>query len=270
MAIDQTSKDRATNATRQAPEAGRFRGLEVQSEPSSERRAGVHGTLAGTPAELPPRASPTEVTQRQPIVSVDTIPIRVLRAPALSRTPTGEAFLITASSRAASARRARQQPAPSALRVFVGALALVLLGTLSGLVLLHDRPALFASLRNEVARSPSPTRRTSPGIVSTDIHLLSSSLGGAIYRVPTVSYAIVLTIDQPCWVTVSSPPRGAAVFAATLLPTSSPKTLELHGSSSIMVAARAVSIEIAEGSRSLGTIDAPIVGYTYTFDPVGS
>ena len=42
----------------------------------------------------------------------------------------------------------------------------------------------------------------------------------------------------------------------------------MKGSSSIMVAARAVALEIVSGSRPLGTITAPIVGYTYTFEPV--
>jgi len=44
-------------------------------------------------------------------------------------------------------------------------------------------------------------------------------------------------------------------------------SIAIHGSASISVAARVRSITLAEGSKVLHTIDAPVLGIAYTFVP---
>jgi hypothetical protein len=153
------------------------------------------------------------------------------------------------------------------LRLLVAALALVFLVALGGLVTVRLRPALFMSLRNTIALAATPAPANRPAVAPVKIRLVSSSTSGAVYSVPVKAYALVLTIKRPCWTTISSPAGTSAACAATLLPSSSPESVEVHGSSSVMVAAQAVSIQINAGSKSIGLINAPIVGYSYTFVP---
>jgi len=146
-------------------------------------------------------------------------------------------------------------------------LVLVFIVAMGGVVLVHLRPSSLASLRASMpgasARAPGPTR---PAGVA-QIRLISSSATEATYRVPVDKYGLVLSCDNPCWTKISSPAGGATAFESTLSPAASPKTVDVVGSSSIMVAARAISLTVVSGAHRLGTIAAPIVGFTYVFDP---
>lgn len=95
------------------------------------------------------------------------------------------------------------------------------------------------------------------------LHLLQESPGARahapiVLRLLVAALALVFLVALGGLVTARLRP---ALF------TSLRNTIALAASSSVMVAAQAVSIQINAGSKSIGLINAPIVGYSYTFVP---
>lgn len=190
---------------------------------------------------------------------------------------------------------------PVALRAAVVLLAVLLLDGLACLGALSLHPAWFAGLRRTVpapvprarervpvasapTASPTPTGRATPvraapatqaghegsaadGAGGTGLRFVGASPTVTTYSVPRAPFTIAFAVDQPCWVTLRTPPSaGSPAFAATLLPTR-PTAITVRGPASVMVAARATAIEIRYGTHAVGRIEAPVVGMTYRLVP---
>ncbi len=165
----------------------------------------------------------------------------------------------------------RRLPAPFLLRLFVWFLFfLVVLGAV-GLAVEHFHPTWLSFLRNTsspaAAGPAAPSSSSSSTLATTSgFRRVAVSATGATYSVPASSYTIELTLFQACWTKIKSPASAATyLIEQTLLPSQSPKLVNVSGSSSVSLAAQASSITIRSGSTVLGKITAPKVAYTYTF-----
>ena len=168
----------------------------------------------------------------------------------------------------------RRQPAPRSRRrlrpILVPALALTSLVGVVGMVGVGTHPNWFATSHRAVHSSLSGRSVPSPRNAG-QVALMSATSTAITYRVPVASYSIVVTVEHPCWLVVKSPATDQTPLAAmTLMPTSSPYSITVHGSASITIAAQASSIAIADGSRTLHSVTAPILDVAYTFIPPAS
>jgi len=162
---------------------------------------------------------------------------------------------------------ARKAPAPLGLRLFVSALLFVLLASASAVVAEQIHPKWFSSFENYI-RPGSPAISNQHAQLLDHVLLVSSSPAAITYAVPATSYSVVISVDHPCWFVVRSPAGGSRTLEEmTMLPTASPMSIPVHGSSSIMVAAQTRSISISEGLKVLGTIKTPRAGVVYSFFP---
>lgn len=162
---------------------------------------------------------------------------------------------------------ARIAPAPLGLRLCVSALLFVLLASASAVVAEQIHPKWFSSFENYI-RPGSPAISNQHAQLLDHVLLVSSSPAAITYAVPATSYSVVISVDHPCWFVVRSPAGGSRTLEEmTMLPTASPMSIPVHGSSSIMVAAQTRSITISEGLKVLGTIKTPRAGVVYSFFP---
>ncbi|HUZ21277.1 MAG TPA: hypothetical protein VMU75_11970 [Acidimicrobiales bacterium] len=165
----------------------------------------------------------------------------------------------------------RRLPAPFLLRLFVWFVFFLLVLGAVGLAVEHFHPTWLSFLRNTASpavagpASGSTTSSSTPA-ASSGFRRVAANATGATYSVPASSYTIELTLFQACWTKIKSPPSAATyLLEQTLLPSESPKLVNVSGSSSVDLAAQASSITIRSGSTVLGEITAPKVAYTYTF-----
>jgi hypothetical protein len=157
--------------------------------------------------------------------------------------------------------------APLRLKVSVALLAIVAAGSVWAA---HTKPAW---LPKDVAAGPIkpavPTTHrpgtSAPTATPSGLVLISSSPSQSVYLLPVKSYALAVSIDQPCWVIVKSVPGGATIFTRTLLPAARVTPISVSGSASIAVAARTNAIVVTNGATVLGTVPHPVVGHTYVF-----
>lgn len=168
-----------------------------------------------------------------------------------------------------------RRPAPYLVRLAVWLLLFVLLLMLGGVAVEHYHPTWLDTLRNHAVpgapaqgttRAAVPASST-PGAAS-GFRELSHTPQGATYAVPATSYSIVLTTTAPCWTEISTPAGSKRyLFAETVEPSASPKSFAVSGSSTVVLAHRTTSIGVEIHSRTVGTIDMPAVGYSYSFVP---
>lgn len=162
--------------------------------------------------------------------------------------------------------RQKHEAAPRSLRLGVLALFLILVTASAGLIELRANPGRFVGLRN-YERS-LPTRPNSDPLPGSRAELLSTSATMISYAVPAASYSIELVVAHPCWIVVRSLAKDAVpLLAQTIMPTSRPFAIAVHGGSSITIAAQAASISVVAGTRTLDTIVAPKLSVAYTFVP---
>jgi hypothetical protein len=153
-------------------------------------------------------------------------------------------------------------------------LFLLFLATTGALVTLRVHPSTFDALRqNYVYPATIQTRTTLPPATTVATHatLVSTTSSAITYSVPTSTYSIVVTISHPCWLVVRSPADSSVpVLAKTIEPALSPLTVSLHGTASILIAARATSLSIVRGTTVLDTVLNPRLGIEYKFVPTAS
>ena len=173
-------------------------------------------------------------------------------------TPYGTTRLAPPRPGTAPARAERvRDPAPLGLRVTVLVLLVIFLTLALGFVAVRVRPNIFRSLRNMVTLpTVTPPRPIENGFRTT---------GKYEYVVPASSYSITVEISHPCWILIRQLGSNATLFAATVQPANSTKAINVTGGVSVEVAARASAIIIREGSHTLGMVNDPVVGATYTF-----
>jgi hypothetical protein len=160
-----------------------------------------------------------------------------------------------------------REPAPVVLRLAVWSLAFVFVLAAAGDVVLHVRPGWLRPFRHVESSSPSGRARPRPGGTAS-LLLVSSDATGATFEVPAQRYRLVVTTAARCWTTVKSPPDATGfVFARTITPATSPASVEVSGAASVELAARAVSLAVRAGDRTVGVIRSPRVAYRYTFEP---
>ena len=163
--------------------------------------------------------------------------------------------------------RRQRASAPLALRISVTALLFVMLASASGVVAQRVRPTWFTSIERYI-RPGAPVVSAQHAQLLDHAVLISSTPTAVTYAVPATSYSIVVTVDNLCWLIVNSPARSPKPFReTTLTPTESPYSIPIHGSSSIMVAARTRSITITEGRMVIALIKSPHAGTVYLFIP---
>ncbi|MCU1495508.1 MAG: hypothetical protein JWO62_3272 [Acidimicrobiaceae bacterium] len=194
---------------------------------------------------------------------VITAPIPITRVASFAATGQATPYRQRRPTRPSVARTS----APLGLRILVTTLLVIAIGSVGGLVAvrMHSKSS-GAPRTNSPSRLP---RNLAQGARSPDrAVLVSSSATAIVYRVPTSSYSIVVAVDHPCWLVVKSPAgASSSVVATTLSPSASPRSIAIHGSASITVAARVGSITITEGTKVLDVINAPVLGVAYTFLP---
>jgi hypothetical protein len=182
-------------------------------------------------------------------------------------TVTAEIPAVTGADRhrgdASRQRPAPRRAAPYALRLTVWLLLFVLVVALAGAAVEHYHPTWLDSLRHHA--SPAPPRASAAPALRT----LATSSSGASYAVPARTYTLVVTTSgYPCYVTIASPAGSRSyLFAETVLPSASPKSFAVTGSSSLVVGAKTARVAVEIGGRTVGTISAPVVGDTYSFEP---
>lgn len=181
------------------------------------------------------------------------------RAQTLGSTPRRTSPALPAARRRASA--------PRSLRFAVTLLVALLISGIGGMVAQQVHPRWFTGLEHYIY----PAARTGRIAHALDGATLVSSAPAAIrYSVPASTYSIVISVDHPCWIIVRSPAGGSAILREmTVVPATSPMTILIHGSSSIMVAAQTNTIALTEGTRELGVLRSPRVGVVYSFVPRG-
>lgn len=166
---------------------------------------------------------------------------------------------------------ARRLPAPLGLRLCVLGLSVGLLCALAGIAAERMKPQWFAGLRNQVVVSAGAGQRARavlPPPPTERFHLLSSSAQMVKYLVPRRDYSLVVVVNKPVWYRVTSPDNsGTPLVQGIELPSQSPLKLSVKGSTSIMVAAKTISITVMDGSITLGSISLPHAGVVYDFEP---
>jgi hypothetical protein len=183
--------------------------------------------------------------------------------------PTARRELQRPAQGARNGRDNKRASAPAALRFSVVSLFLLLVAASVTLVALRVDPTTFDSLRATYVVPDQSQPRAAQVIVSpaaTHAALVSTTSSAITYSVPTSSYSIVVKISHPCWLVVRSPATSSkTVLAKTIEPTHSPLSVPVHGSASITIAARAVSLSIVSGATVLDTVENPRLGVAYTF-----
>jgi hypothetical protein len=140
-------------------------------------------------------------------------------------------------------------------------IALVAAASVGAAVIVRDHPnwrlggEATAPNRAAVAPRPAPTFR-----------LVSDSSSESIYAVPASTFAVAVSAAHPCWVLMKSVPGGETLLSETLLPSVPHPPVTSNGDATISVAARAQSIVLSAGGRTIGTIATPVVGHTYLLD----
>lgn len=242
--------------------------------------SGDQGVAASPPRAVPlvapPAASPPRVEVRlhsaPPAASADTaeIPVVVDRR---RRPPRGSDEW----------HERRRRPAPYALRLVVWLLFFVLLLVAAGRAVEQYRPAWLDFLRNvSPARSAAAPERSRPAAhpattgapastAPSGFHLVSTGAKGTTYTVPSSTYRLVVTTSEPSWTQIATPAGSTTYrYAETVVPSASPKAFAVTGSSTIVVDHTVASIGVEIGTRTVGTITAPRVGYPYSFQPAAS
>lgn len=177
-------------------------------------------------------------------------------------------------------RSGPRRSAPYVLRLTVWLLFFVLLLALGGAAVEHYHPTWLESLRyhppgaptgNVSVTAPGTSSSTSSTASPSAFSKLTSSAHGSSYALSSATYSLVLTITAPCYVVIASPAGSSHdAFAQTVQPSASPKSFAVSGSTSLVIAARATSIAVEIGGKTVGTISAPLVGSIYSFLPRGT
>ncbi len=203
--------------------------------------------------------------------------------PVVPGAPTAPGYGYTSGPTRARASRSGRIPAPYALRMGVWSVAFLLLLALVGLWAVHNHPSWFTFVRNKLAvvsptaTTPSSSLPGSSGVPTTTINprrlgLVSENAKDATYAVPSGGYAVVLTLlaNSPCDLRIISPAGSSTVvFESVVTPADSPKTVTLSASATVGVAARATSIAVTAGGKTLETIASPkLLPFVYHFEPV--
>ena len=210
----------------------------------------------------------TELTPRVVILTphpdcVITAPLQIVRA----RSHLVERRAPTRRLNNVVDTRARKTPAPLGLRLFVSMLLFVLLASTGGVVAQGTHPKWFIRFEHYI-RSDLRVVPASHAQLLDHAVLVSSSPAAVTYALPATPYSVVVSADHPCWFIVKSTAGGSTTIkATTMLPSTSPMSIPIRGSSSIMVAARTQSIVITTGLKVLGVIRSPRVGVVYSFIP---
>lgn len=195
--------------------------------------------------------------------TVVTLQVRVTR-PIVHQLPTTrlahfETAATTRSRRPARGRaRSRRIPAVSFLVA-----SILMGGAIAGVGAYHhfNRPARHVAIDQAVVVS-----RTAAHAV-----LLSSSAAAITYQIPVADYTLSVAVAHPCWIVVKAPPDSVtSQVAVTLLPSSSPMIIPVHGSAAVSFAAQVVTITISAGPKIFGVIHDPVLGPAYTFVPSSS
>jgi hypothetical protein len=228
------------------------------------------GTEVGAAGE-PTRATGPARTRTQPEAIVDTAEIQPV-APSRPRR-------ISSPYEHAFEEPERREPAPMGLQILVWLLFVVFVIGLVGLAVEHFHPSWITFLRHTIPAKNAPARHHhSASSTSTTSHstnngtltLTSSTAKGATYSVPTSSaYTLVVSVPNRCYIDVVSPPGSKNyVFFGTIDTQQSPKSIQVTGSSALLLGARTTSVAVDVAGKQVGKI-TPQVGYTYTFVPTG-
>lgn len=227
------------------------------------------GTEVGAAGE-PTRATGPTRTRTQPEAIVDTAEIQPVAAsrPRRISSPYEHTF----------EEPERREPAPMGLQIGVWLLFVVFVIGLVGLAVEHFHPSWITFLRNTIPAKSAPaghhhhTSSTSTTSAShgNSLTQTSSSAKGATYSVPTAAaYTIVISVPNRCYIDVVSPPGSKNyVFFGIIDAQQSPKSIQVTGTSALLLGAHATSVTVDVAGKQVGQI-TPQVGYTYTFVPSG-
>ncbi len=226
------------------------------------------GTEVGAAGE-PTRATGPTKTRTQPESIVDTAEIQPVASSRPRRIPTPHEHAYDEPDRHA--------PAPMGLQIAVWLLFVVFVVGLVGLAVEHFHPSWVSFLRNTATTSnghhhgAASNSKTSPpsSTHSSALTAQSSTPTGATYLVPSSStYTLVVSVPNRCYIDVASPPNSKNyVFASTIDASQSPKSITVHGSSSLELGAQTTSIAVEVSGKQVGVISTPRAGYIYTFIP---
>ncbi|MCU1488914.1 MAG: hypothetical protein JWM85_319 [Acidimicrobiaceae bacterium] len=225
--------------------------------------------LMAAPSLGASQAPPGEVTAEIPIVTGKNAAAR----------PVGNAYGVLLPDGTVWYPGSRKRlPAPFALRLTVWLLFLVLLIGLGGLAVERVHPTWLDFARRTASPAavaagtspPATTGRTAGqgGSATAGFHLVKSASTTATYATGAGTYDLVLTFSHPVWTVVASP-AGSQHFLVeqTLQPSASPKQVVVNGTASVQLSAATDSIQVQSAGKTLGTVSAPRVGTTYTFEP---
>jgi hypothetical protein len=227
------------------------RGSTASKSPSITSPFDQDTSTGSRQANLAPRIGPNlpDVTQQLPVIRASYVEL-----PRWSGTRSQPA--------PQSARRA-----PLALRLSVMGLLIILVAALGGSIYARGHPKWLIGLR-DVIPAITPVSTTTAALTTNRVELASSSATAVVYRIPAQSYALIVTVDHPTWIEVHAPATSSSLLIAeTRSPSTGPLRIALSSTASVTLAAQAVSISIATGSRTLDTIAKPALGVAYTFEP---
>jgi hypothetical protein len=226
------------------------------------------GTEVGAAGE-PTRATGPTRTRTQPESIVDTAEIQLVASSRPRRIPTAHEH--------AYEEPERRVPAPMGLQIAVWLLFVVFVVGLVGLAVEHFHPSWVSFLRNTATTSnghhhgaaSNSTPSTSSSTHSSALTAESTTATGATYLVPSAStYTLVVSVPNRCYIDVASPPNSKNfVFASTIDASQSPKSITVHGSSSLELGAQTTSVAVEVSGKQVGVISTPRPGYIYTFIP---
>jgi hypothetical protein len=171
-------------------------------------------------------------------------------------------------------RSRRRDPAPVPLRIVVWLLGFVCVLSLLALVTAGVHPSWLAFLRNtSVAAKPS-TGTTPPRVVTSGkMTLASQTTTSATYDVPAAGFTILLQPLTVAFVTVTSPATSKhLIYASNVAQAKNGGPLGfvyVKKSAAVVIERASTVLELQQGTKLLGTINAPKTGFTYIFIPKG-
>jgi hypothetical protein len=228
------------------------------------------GTDVGAAGE-PTRATGPSRTRTQPEAVVDTAEIQ--------RVGPSRPRRISSPYDHVHEEPERRAPAPMGLQIAVWLLFVIFVIGLVALAVEHFHPSWIANLRNTVgspstrthhhANGTSSSSTSNPSTHPSVLTETSSNAKGATYSVPTSSsYTLVVAVPNRCYIDVTQPPNSRNyVFAATVAPSQSPKSIAVNGPSTLELGAQTTSVIVKVAGKQVGDISAPKAGYIYTFLP---
>lgn len=169
----------------------------------------------------------------------------------------------------------RKLPAPTALRVTVWVLALLVAITGAGLIVEHYHPSWFDPIRHVVgppgvisSGGTTPTSTTgAPGRTSDKLVQTGSGPNSVTYSVPSAPFTLVIKTTQRCYVQIKSLSTGSFLLNDTLGAGALQQVTVPAGSATIEAYAGGSSLTVNVAGNQIGSVGTLAYAVVYRFNP---